>query len=131
MQIFGMGPLEVLVIAVIALVAFGPGKLPEIGAALGRAVSDFRRAARAYTADLEGSLDEARKEVEGTLGQAQAAVQEGVNTAQQAISAAEAGQLGPASAPAPAAAPVDDLTRAERNWLRLGVWSEDQGEATR
>lgn len=40
----GLSPLHVIVILVIALIIIGPGKLPETGAALGRAIRDFRRA---------------------------------------------------------------------------------------
>lgn len=35
---------ELIVILVIALVVFGPGKLPEVGKALGRSLEEFKRA---------------------------------------------------------------------------------------
>ena len=38
------GPLELIIILVIALIILGPGKLPDVGAALGRSIRDFRRA---------------------------------------------------------------------------------------
>lgn len=41
---FGIGFPEFAVILVVALVIFGPGKLPEIGSSLGQAIRDFRRA---------------------------------------------------------------------------------------
>lgn len=41
---FGMGLPELLVILVVALVVFGPGKLPELGSALGQGLRDFRKA---------------------------------------------------------------------------------------
>ncbi len=41
---FGMGFPELLVILVVALVVFGPGKLPELGSALGQGIRDFRKA---------------------------------------------------------------------------------------
>lgn len=41
---FGMGATELIVILVVALLIFGPGKLPEIGSALGRGIRDFRKA---------------------------------------------------------------------------------------
>lgn len=41
---FGIGPWELVLILIIALVIFGPGKLPEIGQALGKGVKEFRRA---------------------------------------------------------------------------------------
>jgi sec-independent protein translocase protein TatA len=40
---FGLGATELVVILVIALVIFGPGKLPELGGALGRGIRDFRK----------------------------------------------------------------------------------------
>src|SRR3954454_1688340 len=38
------GPLELLVILVIALVILGPGKLPDVGSALGKSIREFRKA---------------------------------------------------------------------------------------
>jgi sec-independent protein translocase protein TatA len=40
---FGLGLQELLVILVIALVIFGPSKLPQIGSGLGKAIRDFKR----------------------------------------------------------------------------------------
>ncbi len=39
---FGIGAPELVVILIIALVVFGPGKLPEIGSALGKGIRDFK-----------------------------------------------------------------------------------------
>lgn len=41
---FGLGAPELIVILVVALLIFGPGKLPEIGGALGKGIKDFRKA---------------------------------------------------------------------------------------
>ena len=38
------GPLELVIILVIALLILGPGKLPEVGAALGKSIREFRKA---------------------------------------------------------------------------------------
>ncbi len=54
---FGIGVPELIVILVIALVVFGPGKLPEIGSALGKGIRDFKKS-------FEGT-DEELKKVEG------------------------------------------------------------------
>jgi sec-independent protein translocase protein TatA len=40
---FGLGVQELLIILVIALVIFGPGKLPQIGSGLGKAIRDFKK----------------------------------------------------------------------------------------
>ena len=37
-------PLHLLVILIIALVIFGPGKLPELGAGLGKGIREFKKA---------------------------------------------------------------------------------------
>ncbi len=39
-----LSPVHLIIILVIALLVIGPGKLPETGAALGRAIRDFRQA---------------------------------------------------------------------------------------
>ncbi len=38
------GPLELVIILVIALLILGPGKLPDVGAALGKSIKEFRKA---------------------------------------------------------------------------------------
>jgi TatA/E family protein of Tat protein translocase len=39
-----IGPLELVIILVIALLILGPGKLPDVGAALGKSIREFRKA---------------------------------------------------------------------------------------
>lgn len=40
---FGLGIQELLIILAIALVIFGPSKLPQIGSGLGKAIRDFKK----------------------------------------------------------------------------------------
>jgi sec-independent protein translocase protein TatA len=40
---FGFHPAWLLVLLVVVLVIFGPGKLPELGGAVGRAMRDFQK----------------------------------------------------------------------------------------
>jgi sec-independent protein translocase protein TatA len=42
--VFGLGIPELIVILVVALLVFGPGRLPEVGKFLGRSLRDFRDA---------------------------------------------------------------------------------------
>jgi TatA/E family protein of Tat protein translocase len=52
-----MGPLgfpELLIILVVALIVFGPRKLPELGRSLGKSLSEFKRASN----ELRSTLDE-------------------------------------------------------------------------
>lgn len=41
---FGFGMPELIIILVIVLVVFGAGRLPEIGAALGKSIRNFKKA---------------------------------------------------------------------------------------
>jgi sec-independent protein translocase protein TatA len=41
---FGLGVPELVVILVVALLVFGPGRIAEIGGALGKGIRDFRKA---------------------------------------------------------------------------------------
>jgi len=40
---FHMGPLEIGIILVIILIIFGVGKLPQVGGAIGKSISEFRK----------------------------------------------------------------------------------------
>ena len=49
---FGIGMPELILILIVGLVVFGPGKLPEIGRSLGKAMREFRTASDAFTAAM-------------------------------------------------------------------------------
>ena len=49
-----IGMPELIIIMVIALIIFGPRKLPELGRSLGRSLSEFKRASN----ELKNTLDE-------------------------------------------------------------------------
>jgi sec-independent protein translocase protein TatA len=49
---------EILIILLIALIVFGPRRLPEMGRTIGRSLREFRRAASELRADIEADLDE-------------------------------------------------------------------------
>ncbi|CAN5148341.1 twin-arginine translocase TatA/TatE family subunit [soil metagenome] len=46
------GPWELILLLVIVLIIFGPGKLPDIGNAVGKGIREFRKA----SSDLEDSI---------------------------------------------------------------------------
>ncbi len=51
-----IGGTEILVIMVIALLIFGPRKLPELGKSIGRGLSEFKRASNDLKRSLEDEL---------------------------------------------------------------------------
>jgi sec-independent protein translocase protein TatA len=75
----GLSPLHLVLVLVIALLVLGPGKLPEVGAALGKSIREFRKA----TSDIRESV-----RLDAPPAQVPAAV------------------LAPAATPAPAASPL-------------------------
>lgn len=56
-----MGPLgvqEIVLIFVIALVLFGPKKLPELGRSIGKALGELRRASNDIKRSIEKEIDD-------------------------------------------------------------------------
>ena len=56
-----MGPIgfqELVLILIIALLVFGPKKLPELGRSLGKTLAEFRRASNDIKQSIERELEE-------------------------------------------------------------------------
>ena len=53
------GPLELVIILVIALIILGPGKLPNVGASLGKSIKEFRKA----SSDVQEAVTPQRRHV--------------------------------------------------------------------
>jgi len=51
-----IGPLEILVVLVVALVVFGPNKLPELGRQVGRGYREFRKFQQGFRDDIDGAF---------------------------------------------------------------------------
>jgi sec-independent protein translocase protein TatA len=55
-------PMHILVILVIVLIIFGPGKLPELGSAIGKAIRGFKRSMEDTKVKIEGAADAEKTE---------------------------------------------------------------------
>jgi sec-independent protein translocase protein TatA len=53
-----IGPAELIVIFVVALLVFGPTKLPEIGRQVGKAIREFRKVQSSLTDDFKDAFSE-------------------------------------------------------------------------
>src|SRR5258708_4187925 len=73
---FNIGPIELLVILVLALIVFGPEKLPELMRSAGHMVSEFRR----YSSELTSTFQETQAEFTSAMvvSEVPAAAKEGV-----------------------------------------------------
>jgi len=55
---------EIVVILLIALLVFGPNKLPEIGRTLGKTLSELRRASREFSSSIQSmDIDDEKESV--------------------------------------------------------------------
>ena len=54
---YGLTPGHLILVLLIVLIVFGPGKLPEVGAAIGRGLREFRKATSEVEAGVRGNSD--------------------------------------------------------------------------
>jgi len=64
MNIFGIGLPEMGVIVVIALLVFGPKKLPEIGRSLGQAIRGFKDASKEFENEFKRESQQLEESVQ-------------------------------------------------------------------
>lgn len=62
---FGIGPLELVVILVVALLVFGPKRVPELARTIGKGLAEFRRASNDLRQTL--ALDELQRDLQRDL----------------------------------------------------------------
>lgn len=86
-----IGMPELVIILVIALIIFGPRKLPELGKSLGKSINEFKKASTELQNTLEREIEtEERKDREEKAKTAPAAVVDADGTHGQTVSRGEA-----------------------------------------
>lgn len=66
MNIFGIGLPEMALIMVVALLIFGPKKLPEIGRSMGKAIRSFQEASREFETEFKQEAEQIEQAVKTT-----------------------------------------------------------------
>ncbi len=104
-----VGVPELIFIFILALLIFGPRKLPELGRTLGKALAEFRRA----SADLRSAMDQEMRELERHAQEIETKAREAVEPAPEPLlpdGPVGAGSINPqqAAEPAPVALPAEE-----------------------
>jgi TatA/E family protein of Tat protein translocase len=104
---FNVGPMELIIVLVIALLILGPGKLPEVGAAFGKTIREFRKA----SSDIQDSTNLATSPSTPATPPAPVAQASSAQTAASAAPAPVTAAAAPASTdePAPLGTPADPV----------------------
>jgi len=97
-----LGPIgmqELIIIFVIALIVFGPRKLPQLGKSLGKSIAEFKRASNELRSTLEEEIrvEETRREIMEPI---ESIGREAKALVEKAEKAAEASVAQPEPAPA-------------------------------
>jgi TatA/E family protein of Tat protein translocase len=60
---FNLGPWEVGLILIVALIVVGPGKLPEVARSIGKGINEFKKATNGYKKEFQEALNEMERTV--------------------------------------------------------------------
>jgi TatA/E family protein of Tat protein translocase len=92
-----IGMQELIIIFVIALIVFGPRKLPQLGKSLGRSIAEFKRASNELRNTLEDEIrvEETRREIMEPIESIGREARQAVERAAREVSEAEPEQTAP------------------------------------
>jgi TatA/E family protein of Tat protein translocase len=101
-----IGAPELIIILVIALLILGPGKLPEVGASLGKSIREFRKASTDIQESVKVNVDTSPLPATPQAPAAEAQVAQ-AQVAQAAAAGALAAQGGQVASPVATSAPAE------------------------
>lgn len=94
-----LGGPEIILILVVALIVFGPRRLPEIGKSMGKMLAEFRKASNDFKRTIEDELEAEKAKVDSPVVTT-------VTTLDPVVTAEEAATASPPEVAAAASAPV-------------------------
>ena len=105
-----LGTMELVVILVIALIVFGPRKLPELGRSLGKSLGEFKRASNDLRNTLEEEIhvEEQSRPAPVPAASAPAVPEDDPNSFEEDIHVEPQAHPAPAASAPAAATPADD-----------------------
>ena len=110
---FGLQPIHLVVIFVVALLIFGPKRLPEIGRGVGKAINEFRKGTQEMTESLREEISRPAQDTATTMTAGAAAGP--ANTIAPTARVAAPAQYDP-NVVTPAAQPVPEPVMAGGNF---------------
>jgi TatA/E family protein of Tat protein translocase len=106
-----IGMPELILIFLVALLVFGPRKLPELGKSLGKGLAEFKRASEDLKRTIEDEIEQGKHQVSAVRDEV-SSVKESVGELRNTVaSSAAVGSAAPAPAP-PAENPPEDAATA-------------------
>lgn len=125
MNLFGVGPAELIVVLIVALVFVGPERLPRLAADLARTIREIRKYTGALQAEFTEYVKEVEKETAGERNEWKQ-IEEGIGSATQSVTealrSARSAATGDEPAPSAAAAQAPAAPAAgEPEWREIGA----------
>ncbi len=125
MNFMGVGPAEIIVILVVALVVVGPERLPRLAADIARTIRELRKYTSSITAEFTDVIKDFEKETEGDRSQWKE-IGEGLTSATRSVTGAlraARADAEPSAAP-PSPSPTPALPESASSAPASGMWQD-------
>ena len=66
---FGIQPWHLIAVVIVALIVFGPARLPELGRSIGKALTEFRRGTREMTESFKEEINKPESLAQASAGE--------------------------------------------------------------
>jgi len=100
-----IGMPELILIFLVALLVFGPRKLPELGKSLGKGIAEFKRASDDLKRTIEDEIEQGKHQVAAVQDELASVRRQAADLRNTVASTVGSSPAPPAAAPADAAAP--------------------------